>query len=161
VHSRGVSTHVRSGATAGQEVYVLFDIVRLLGQDTTSLTYDERRTLLTQVFQGVPASPFVRLSESAPVSLAFVEAIWARGGEGCIIKRRKARYQAGARSSDWLKSKTKFSARMKIVGYKSGKSGPYSSVMLRGDDELATSAKPMNNTMSRLPPATRASFIAQ
>jgi ATP-dependent DNA ligase len=80
----GVHSDVRDGNHSGEQEFMVFDIVRLLGQDTTKMTYDERRAFLVKIFADVPANGAVKLAVSVKPSMAFVDAIWARGGGGKV-----------------------------------------------------------------------------
>lgn len=119
---------------------VLFDMLEAtVGGQTEVLKakpYTERRAYLTLAIAHYtahdPTGELVRLSEVLPVSDDSVQAIWDRGGEGAIIKRLAAPYQAGKRSQDWLKVKRGGSATLAIVGFEAGKSGPCSVVLLEG-----------------------------
>jgi ATP-dependent DNA ligase len=54
-----------------------------------------------------------------------LDAIWARGGEGVMLKSARGLYRPGKRSSDWLKIKTVETADGVILGYNPGE-GKYS-----------------------------------
>jgi ATP-dependent DNA ligase len=134
----GISSAVRKGTNAGTERFVVFDVVVLLGQSTIVHSYDFRRELLTELFSRETATEqdIVTLAESVKPSLKFLNNIWAKNGEGAILKRRAAKYQPGQRSRDCIKIKAGSgapagSARMVITGYKKGELGPKSVILLR------------------------------
>lgn len=98
--------HVRDPARAASLArrvpvsYVVFDVLAAGGRDLTRRPFDERRTVL----EG--------LDLPAPVSVPPVyddgDLLWrataAQGLEGVVAKRRTSTYQAGRRSTDWLKA---------------------------------------------------------
>lgn len=154
----GISSHVRKGTEAGNERFVVFDVVTLLGQSTIAHSYDVRRSLLAEIFERDFAKQTnVTLAESVKPSLKFVKAIFARKpkpGEGVILKRRAATYQPGVRSRDFIKVKSGSGAPagsclMVITGYKKGELGPRSVILLRNPlDGSTTKVASMSGTMA-------------
>lgn len=157
-------------------VYVVFDVLELLGRDTTSLTYLERRRALLEIFQrrcfdpnhngdrgGQPNNRgcgnstcfnFIgnselqplRLSEAVPVmSLAHLKqlsrAAWGQDKEGLIVKRAASTYAVGKRTKDWRKVKQLRSEVLTVVGFRAGKMGPHSTVVLRNAQGFETVVK--------------------
>jgi ATP-dependent DNA ligase len=143
---------------------VLFDVCELLGQSTIRKTYRERRELLALALQHydapADASPLF-MPTTEPVCVEAVQAIWARGGEGAILKRLSSTYQPGRRSDDWVKVKRAGSAVLTITGYEAGKCGEYSKVTLRADDGRETSAKTKDNATRAAIAANPQSFIGR
>ncbi|WP_085477328.1 ATP-dependent DNA ligase [Rathayibacter oskolensis] len=100
---------------------MLFD---LLSQDPVDLTgrqYDVRRAALEQLVEEnervhVPSVFDGDLDEAMATSLAL-------GLEGVVAKRRSARYQAGARSRDWIKLTHHRVQEVVIVGWRPGEGG--------------------------------------
>ena len=87
-------------------VFVAFDVLTCNGTDVTPIAYELRRALLLERLRKLSRTQqSVSTVVSDPPSWADVEAIWARGGEGAILKRLASHYQPGARSPDWLKVK--------------------------------------------------------
>jgi hypothetical protein len=159
----GISTDVTDLRNAGKEVFVVFDILRLMGEDTTRLSQDERREFLTEIFDRDDyASDVLHLTKQEAPSRQFVEAIFARKGEGAILKRRKARYQPGSRSTDWIKVKGNETALLTVTGYEKGKLGPYATVCLMNPmDASTTRVKTLDNDALRAFAADPDSFIGR
>jgi bifunctional non-homologous end joining protein LigD len=130
----------------------IFDVMELQGQSVMALPYDQRRELLTMAVAKAGGQTAVVVSEAVPVSRAAVDAIWARGGEGAILKERSSTYRPGKRSWSWLKVKQVLHAVLTIVGYKEGKSGPYSSVVLRDADGNETTVASKGKSAIRADP---------
>ncbi|MEO6204349.1 MAG: non-homologous end-joining DNA ligase [Mycobacteriales bacterium] len=99
---------------------LLFDLLRLDGQDSQSLSYDERRELLTSLaLEGESWS----VPPAFPVGRDLLEATRAQGLEGVMAKRRDSRYLPGRRSAAWLKVKNIRRASVVIAGWKPGEGG--------------------------------------
>ena len=98
-----------------REIYVVFDILWLDGQDLRRLTYSERRLLLVKALRRAPATIKVaeELEGSGEVAL---EQARANGWEGIIAKRRISTYE-GRRSKEWLKIKAINEQEMIVVGW--------------------------------------------
>lgn len=154
-----VSTDVTRVDLLETQRFVVFDMLALGTQQTTSLTYDERRELLERVFRTAfrnagDLGP-VQLAESYPLRVKgdvakHVERIWKRGGEGAILKRRASVYLAGKRSPDCVKVKKRLTAVLPVVGFKATKGkvmnrGIFASVLLRDDNGLETSCKTLDD----------------
>jgi len=125
-----MSTDVTESSNTEARRFVVFDITNVAGNDATGQTYDVRRELLEKVFEHVGGNN-VTLADSVKPTAAFVRKILARGGEGGILKRRAATYQAGRRSPDVIKIKGLETALMKIDGFEKGKLGPASRIKVR------------------------------
>lgn len=137
-------------ANAGKEQYVVFDVLRLLGRSTTGEPYDVRRSYLTEIFRRKASqSPAVRLAESWAPSAKRVLAVWARGGEGCILKNRAATYRPGSRTDAFVKVKKVATAVVTITGFTAGKLGPFSTVNIRDAKGVVTTVKTLNNAELR------------
>jgi len=131
-------------------VFVAFDCLRFVDIDMTGQPYDKRRGALLDALAKLPPNQdTVSTVFSRTPSWADVQAIWARGGEGAILKRRDSLYHPGARSSEWLKLKTTLPATLKIVGFEAGKSGPYSALRLVGADGVETTVKVLTDELRR------------
>jgi ATP-dependent DNA ligase len=140
----GVSTDVTDLERQNELVFVVFDVLRLHGQNTTGCPYDERRSYLETMFERVE-SDVIHLANAVAPSAAFVQSIFDRQGEGCILKRRMARYQPGVRSKDFIKVKGLESCVMTITRFEKKKSGPYSVVWLKNPlDDSITHVKTQN-----------------
>jgi hypothetical protein len=137
--------------------FVVFDVIEVAGQSVTGLTYTERRAMLELLFAHYTATapdvPLLSIPAMQPVSMAAVQAIWDRGGEGAIIKRIKSTYQPGRRSEDWVKVKTLHHETLTITGFKAGKADsttPWSVTCLRADDGRETTVTTLNNATVEL-----------
>lgn len=144
-HSYGVT----AGANSGREALVLFDIIEVLGRSITGEAQDQRRRFLEVAFGALDGAAGVQLSEQHAPSMDTVRAIWARGGEGAIIKSRTATYRPGYRTGDWVKVKAVAQATLTITGYEAGKSGAHSAVTLRDDAGIETTVKTVDNATLR------------
>lgn len=93
-------------------VYVAFDLIHLLGRDTTGLALTDRADLLRRA---LPAGSGAHLQVSEYLSGPPGELLHQacdRGWEGLVAKRADSRYRSG-RSPDWRKIKC--SARQELV----------------------------------------------
>jgi len=143
-------------------VFVAFDLLRVADYDLTPLHYDTRRGTLLETLRHLPPNQD-RVSTVLPTTptWAGVQAIWKRGGEGAILKRRTSTYQPGVRSGDWLKVKEIHHATLTIVGFEAGKNGPYSALQLRDAQGIQTTVKtPDRATLERITVAP-ASFVGR
>lgn len=98
------------GPAGGQPVYVAFDLLSLLGRDTTGIPLDERCDLLRRTVgdHGRVSVPEQLIGEPAALLASACRAGW----EGLVAKRRSSLYRSG-RSADWRKLKC--SARQELV----------------------------------------------
>ncbi|WP_068264646.1 non-homologous end-joining DNA ligase [Janibacter limosus] len=87
-------------AVARPVTFVVFDVVRLLGQDLTTQPWATRRALLEQLELDGPRWQVPPTHEDGEGLLA---ATAEQGLEGIVSKRRSSPYSPGRRSSDWLK----------------------------------------------------------
>ncbi|GAB3388750.1 DNA ligase D [Lysobacter fragariae] len=99
-------------------VFFAFDLLHFEGVDLRSRPYRDRRRYLSQCL--LP-SPLVQLVHGERDGKAMFDAALASGFEGVIGKRLDSRYEAGKRSSTWLKVKPLQSAEFVIGGYTRGK----------------------------------------
>ncbi len=97
--------HVRKATSVARLVqtvpvtFMVFDLLRLDGQDLTKEPLEKRRALLAETFADgawqVPPS----YDDGQMLHAATLE----QGLEGIVSKRRSSRYAFGERSKDWLK----------------------------------------------------------
>jgi bifunctional non-homologous end joining protein LigD len=99
-------------------VLYCFDLLYFAGVDLRNSPYRDRRRYLAQCL--LP-SPLVQLVHAQEDGVALAAAALASGFEGVIGKRKDSRYEAGRRSSAWLKVKPTKSADFVIGGYTRGK----------------------------------------
>lgn len=144
----GTSSDVVRLDRASKLKLVLFDALRVLDADVTALPLSDRRAALALAHKHC-AGALVLLAEQTEVNAATIKGIWARGGEGAILKRLDAAYQPGKRSADWVKVKSIGAAELTIVGFEAGKSGPRSVFSLRHDDGRTTSVKVLTDALLR------------
>lgn len=168
----GQFSHVKDLRYVKQRVYMVFDILSLLGQDTTKETYDRRQSYLIEIFSRELTGNAIQLVESVNVSsMADIyrlrDAVWDKpNGEGLIVKRRAAVYQPGKRSKDFLKVKKLESGVLTITGFNAGKGeivsrGAHAAVCLVDDNGLTTTCKTLDDAMLARFNANPASFIGR
>jgi bifunctional non-homologous end joining protein LigD len=138
-------------------VYMVFDVIELVGHPAVQETYDARRALQVEIFCSGQwlMSPAVILAPSTNVdSMAeaqkICDAIWAKDGEGIILKRRRAPYQPGKRSKDFLKLKNLRHATLTVIGFEPSRGeiqnrGDYAVVKLRDSEGFETTVKTLND----------------
>jgi len=140
-------------------VYFVFDIVQLHGADATPLSYDTRRKLLQDIFKSTPQDGPIRLASSTNVNtwdevIVLRDEVWARDGEGLILKRRDATYQIGKRSGDFIKIKVLQSAVLTVIGFIPSHGqivdrGLYAMVVIQDEDGNVTTVKTRNDAECR------------
>src|ERR1700688_2053994 len=99
-------------------VFFCFDLLHFAGIDLRKSSYRDRRRYLAQCL--LP-SPRVQLVHVAEDGVALQTAALASGFEGVVGKRKESRYEAGKRSTSWLKVKPTHSADFVVGGYTRGK----------------------------------------
>ena len=95
----------------GPSGYHVFDIMWLDGRDVTSLTLDERRSLLAALPLNPPLQRVLAIEHDRPWERACAE-----GWEGVIAKRRDSRYEH-RRSPHWLKMKCEATQELVVGGF--------------------------------------------
>jgi len=137
--------------------FVVFDLLRDGVIHTSDWSYLVRRVRLAQIFERTTVGPraHVWLAESRPLTCKadvtrFVKSVWDDGGEGAILKRNAARYQAGKRSPDFIKVKKESHEVMTIVGFQSTKGiimdrGPFAIVVVEDKDGNRTTVKTVDD----------------
>jgi bifunctional non-homologous end joining protein LigD len=104
----------RAEAPARPELHV-FDLIHLLGRDTTGLPLSDRRQLLAQLLE--PVGDEVRLVEAVEGDArSLLDAACQAGWEGLIAKRAASVYRGG-RSPDWRKLKCTTSQSLVVGGW--------------------------------------------
>lgn len=97
-------------------VMVAFDLLHLLGRDTTPLPIEDRHELLRRTMASAP-QPRMRLCEPLEGDPdALMTTACARGWEGLVAKRRGSPYRPG-RSADWRKLKCTNRQELVIGGW--------------------------------------------
>jgi bifunctional non-homologous end joining protein LigD len=103
------------GGHPGAITYCVFDLLTLLGRDTTGLPLAERQSLMVALVDGAPAAlQPVRPLVGSPADL--LAQACAAGWEGLVAKRVGSVYRAG-RSPDWQKLKCTASQELVIGGW--------------------------------------------
>ena len=141
----GMSSDVTRIDLIAQRRLALFDVMALNGRDLTGESFDSRNAHLVGVVTGLDLSS-VYVLPVVPVSKATVEAWWAEGAEGAIIKRRAGTYTQALRSPEWIKVKKCGASVCTVTGFKAGKLGAYSMTTLIEDaTQNVLSVKTLNN----------------
>ena len=116
--------HVSSAAEARRRAadipvgYVVFDLLRLGGHDLMGRPWHERRRLLDQIADDLPAGVDVaQVYADGPGLLAVTE---QRGLEGVIAKRASSTCVPGARTRDWVKIKIRRHDELVVGGWSGG-----------------------------------------
>jgi ATP-dependent DNA ligase len=124
--------------------FVIFDLLQLPidpGRlpDTTYLEYSSRRMLLEEIFtnvrpacthgRGIELSRVWKIEKRSDVN-DIAESVWARGGEGLILKKTSSLYEVGKRSKQWLKIKQSHTSALTVIGFVAGLLGPHATVLL-------------------------------
>ena len=99
-------------------VFYCFDLLHFAGVDLRKATYLDRRRYLAQCL--LPSPP-VQLVHAAEDGIELQAAALASGFEGVVGKRKESRYEAGRRSTSWVKVKPTVSADFVVGGYTTGK----------------------------------------
>jgi hypothetical protein len=144
----GRSWAVTDLAYANQKALVLFDLLKLQGKSLMDLPIEIRRQLLAEILK-LAKSPYLLMSETFTPGRPGVEAIWARGGEGAMIKRAGSLYRPGWRSSDWIKVKLWDYSAVTLTGFEARKEGPYSVMLFRFDNGVESKCKTLGNKWLR------------
>jgi len=95
----------------GSGAYHIFDILWLNDQRLTSLSYEERRSILESLPLSPPLELVAQLADAAPWDRALAE-----GWEGVIAKRRDSQYEH-RRSKSWLKMKCELAQELVVGGF--------------------------------------------
>ena len=124
----------------GHLLYCVFDLLYFQGHDLTALPLIRRKELLKKV---LPSSPRIRFSDHVVNDgVLFYNAAKEKGLEGIIAKHAQSVYEAGGRSREWLKVKTRLTQDAVIAGFtKPGGSRKYFGSLVLGayqGDELVS-----------------------
>ena len=99
--------------------FTAFDILTDGGEDCRFKTYEQRRALLLD-------NVYALKRNNSNIDMAergSARSLWAKGGEGIMLKEPMHQYQTGRRSPSWLKVK-RFKKYIAVVtGYSAGKEG--------------------------------------
>ena len=114
-----------AGQTESGLRFVVFDLPYGAGRDLRSLPFSARRAHLETLM--AKATTPIEISRLLRPTRDLASAIWARGGEGLIIKRLDAPYLSGNRNS-WSKVKRAQTADGIITGFEPG-NGKYAGMV--------------------------------
>ncbi len=99
----------------GHLLYYVFDLLYFRGHDLTNLPLLTRKELLKNI---LPSTPKIRFSDHVwKEGILFYSVAKEKGLEGIIAKRSQSVYEAGRRSRQWLKVKTKLTQEAVIAGF--------------------------------------------
>jgi len=132
-------------------IFVAFDILVSYGVSTFLFSWEERREILKDAVEKEDGP--IRLSRPKKVEyaddiLTEFERVVDSGGEGLILKNPEGLYLPGKRPrNNWIKKKTVRTAVMEIIGFSSGRNGPFSRVVLEGDDMRRTTVKVLTDAL--------------
>lgn len=143
-------------------VYTVFDLLRFKNSSMELYSYDTRREFLSTIFDEMIGDPKFPIKKAQSLHVhnmvqvqKILEKIWARDGEGLILKRRDLPYLPGKRPKDsWIKIKQLRSAVLTVVGFVQSRGqinnrGPYAMVLLRDDAGNETAVKTKNDAECR------------
>jgi bifunctional non-homologous end joining protein LigD len=106
---------LQGGGSEVQVRFCAFDIVHLLGRDTTIIPLHDRVALLERALEG-SSEPIALTERVAGDPLDLLHGACERGWEGLVAKRADSRYRSG-RSPDWRKLKCTARQEMVIGGW--------------------------------------------
>lgn len=96
-------------------IYYVFDLLSMNGHDTTSLELIQRKELLREL---LPPNPVVKYSDHIlEHGIDFFEVSRKKALEGIMAKQIHSTYNAGRRTSEWLKIKNHQTEEAIIAGY--------------------------------------------
>jgi bifunctional non-homologous end joining protein LigD len=100
---------------SGYLLYYVFDLLYFRGHDLTGLPLLRRKELLKKI---LPSGPKVRVSDHVwKEGVLFYNVVKEKGLEGIIAKHSQSVYEAGLRSRQWLKVKTRLTQEGVIAGF--------------------------------------------
>ncbi len=100
---------------SGHLLYCVFDLLYFQGHDLTALPLIRRKDLLKKV---LPSTPRIRFSDHVVnEGILFYNAAKENRLEGIIAKHAQSVYEAGRRSRQWLKVKTRLTQDAVIAGF--------------------------------------------
>ena len=99
-----------------------FDVLHLDGCAVRALPYGQRRELLDELAEQLPAH-VARVPRTFALDEGLQDVTLAMGLEGVVAKRVDAAYRPGRRDSSWTKFKHRRSERMAVVGWRRGDRG--------------------------------------
>ena len=116
MHTRDARKAARYAGTH-PATYMVFDILRLDGEDLTDRSWAERRTILERL-AGEDALGRWQVPPTYDDGAMLHAATLEQGLEGIVSKRRDARYQPGVRTRAWLKFPHRFRGSYVVGGWR-------------------------------------------
>lgn len=164
---QGYSSSVSDLSNAGSLVYVVFDLLELLGYETVLKPWKERRELLVEMFSRQEDQSVVTLAKTFEVKSwetvqRLAEAVWTEKGEGLILKDVNAVYRVGKRTKTFLKVKQVQPALLKIIGFAPSEGevmnyGNYGTAVLQDEQGVVVPVKVLDDkTRAKLLKAEKA-----
>ena len=99
----------------GHLLYSVFDLLYFRGHDLTNLPLLRRKELLKKI---LPSDPRIRFSDHVvKEGVLFYQVAKEKGLEGIIAKQGQSSYEAGRRSGQWVKIKTRLTQEAVIAGF--------------------------------------------
>jgi hypothetical protein len=144
----GRSWAVSDARLKDKHALMFFDLPIFLGQRIADKPIEARRLLLEETLRQA-GSPFLLMSQTFPAGRAGVEQIWARGGEGAMLKRYGSIYREGYRGPDWVKVKLFDYTSVTLTHFEEGKEGPYAKMAFVMDDGVVSTCKTLGHKWLR------------
>jgi bifunctional non-homologous end joining protein LigD len=113
MHLRNAQTARRLSAS-NPATYMVFDLLRLDGEDLTGLTWEERRARL----EGLGLDSSWQVPAVYDDGQMLHDATLAQGLEGVVSKRRSSKYLPDRRTDSWLKLAHRLSASYVVGGWR-------------------------------------------
>jgi ATP-dependent DNA ligase len=116
----GTSTDVTRTDLQGGLRFVAFDVLTTAAGSSMMLPYEDRRRLLEGILLG--RRTHVLLADSRECCDTDTVSAWyhevrTRGGEGLILKQKRARYEPGKRRASFVKIKSLYTAVARVTGF--------------------------------------------
>lgn len=141
----GTSTDVTALDKLENAEFRVFDMLKVCGWSIMDLPYVRRREYLLTALQNQEIHSPVQAAAIYEVNHYTLTSIWARGGEGVIVKNVHSTYTPGARSKEWIKYKKLESAVLTVIGFEAGLLGPHSKIKLQHADGTEITVKTLND----------------
>jgi bifunctional non-homologous end joining protein LigD len=108
----------REAGRAAPLVFMAFDLPWCAGRSYLHVPLEDRKAILRLVLREHPRVRFG--GHVARDGVAFFAAAAGQGLEGAMAKHRRSRYEAGRRSTAWLKLKVRPTQELVVAGYVPG-----------------------------------------
>jgi bifunctional non-homologous end joining protein LigD len=113
MHLRNAQT-ARRLAAGNPATYMVFDLLRLDGEDLTGLAWEERRARLS----GLELDASWQVPATYDDGQMLYDATLAQGLEGVVSKRRSSKYFPDRRTDAWLKLAHRLSSSFVVGGWR-------------------------------------------